>query len=117
MFVGVINVQGGSDADIKTRIGKARGAFVALNNIWKSKQITKKNKLRLFNSNVKSVLMYGSETWRYTKTNMKRIQTFINTCLRKIFEIKWPDTISNSELWQRANQAISEQEIRQRKWR
>lgn len=113
----VINKQGGSDADIKTRIGKARGAFIALNNIWKSQQITTRTKLRLFNSNVKSILMYGSETWRYTKTNMNRIQTFINTCLRKIFKIKWPDTISNNELWQRANQAISEQEIRQRKWR
>ena len=31
----VINQQGGTDADVKTRIGKARAAFIALKNIWR----------------------------------------------------------------------------------
>ena len=30
----VINQQGGTDADVKTRIGKARASFLALKNIW-----------------------------------------------------------------------------------
>jgi hypothetical protein len=34
--------------------------------------------------NGKSVLLYGSETWRTTKTNSHKLQTFINTCLRNI---------------------------------
>ena len=29
----IINQQGGTDADVKTRIGKARAAFIALKNI------------------------------------------------------------------------------------
>ena len=32
----VINQQGGTDADVKTRIGEARAAFMALKNIWRS---------------------------------------------------------------------------------
>ncbi|VDO96667.1 unnamed protein product [Schistosoma margrebowiei] len=34
----IIDEQGGSDADVKAGIGKARTAFLQLNNIWNSKQ-------------------------------------------------------------------------------
>jgi hypothetical protein len=34
----------------------------------------------------------------------KKIQTFINNCLRMILQIRWSDNISNEELWQRKNQ-------------
>ncbi|VDP49754.1 unnamed protein product [Schistosoma curassoni] len=36
----IINEQGGSDADVKGRIGKVRAAFLQLKNIWNSKQLT-----------------------------------------------------------------------------
>jgi hypothetical protein len=99
----VVDKQGGTDADVRARIGKARAVFVQLKNIWGSKELSLKAKVRLFNTNVKSVLLYGSETWRTTVTTIKRVQTFINTCLRKILQIRWPDTISNKDLWQRTN--------------
>jgi hypothetical protein len=52
---------GGSTKEhVKTKIQKARGAFITLKNIWKTGKI----KIRIFNPNVKSVLMYGSESWR-----------------------------------------------------
>ena len=50
----MIDVQGGADADVKTRIGKARQAFTSLKPIWSSTRISLKTKLRLFNSNVNS---------------------------------------------------------------
>ncbi|VDP40616.1 unnamed protein product [Schistosoma curassoni] len=33
----IIDKQGGSDAEVKTRIGKARAGFLQLKNIWNSK--------------------------------------------------------------------------------
>ena len=81
-----IDKQGGTDRDVTAGIGKARAAFVMLENIWASKEISTRIKLRIFNSNVKSVLLYGSETWRKTKTMLRKIQTFINTCLRRIYK-------------------------------
>ncbi|VDO78084.1 unnamed protein product [Schistosoma margrebowiei] len=36
----IIDEQGGSDADVKARIGKARIAFLQLKNIWNSKQLS-----------------------------------------------------------------------------
>ncbi|VDP47238.1 unnamed protein product [Schistosoma margrebowiei] len=111
----IIDEQGGSDADVKARIGKARAAYLQLRNIWNSKQLSTNNKARIFNTNVKTILLYGAETWRTTKATIKKIQVFINSCLRKILQIRWPDTISNNVLWERANQIPAEEEIRKKR--
>ncbi|CAH8469805.1 unnamed protein product [Schistosoma intercalatum] len=58
----IIDEQGGSDADVKARIGKARAAYLQLKNIWSSKQLSTNTKVRIFNTNVKTVLLYGAET-------------------------------------------------------
>jgi hypothetical protein len=63
------------------RLGKARIAFNTLNNI---KNISLKTKLKIFNSNVKSILLYGSETWRTTTNILNKLQTFTNHCLRRL---------------------------------
>ncbi|VDO84776.1 unnamed protein product [Schistosoma margrebowiei] len=112
-----VDEQGGSDANVKARIGKARTAFLQLKNIWNSKQLSTNIKVRIFNTNVKAVLLYGAETWRTTTTTIKKVQVFINSCLRKILNIHWPDTISNSLLWERTNQLPAEEEIRKRRWK
>ncbi|VDP24093.1 unnamed protein product [Schistosoma margrebowiei] len=114
---GIINEQGGSDADVKARIGKARTAFLQLKNIWNSKQLLTNIKVRIFNTYVKAVLLYGTETWKTTTTTIKKVQVFINSCLRKILNIHWPDTISNSLLWERTNELPAEEEIRKRRWK
>ncbi|CAH2293018.1 Hypothetical predicted protein [Pelobates cultripes] len=113
---GIIDQQGGTDADVKARIGKERVAFMQLKNIWACRELTLTTKIRLFNSNVKSVLLYYADTWGITKTTNRRIQTFINSCLRRIFHNLWPDTISKTNLWERTCQLSSEAEIWKRRW-
>ncbi|VDO60107.1 unnamed protein product [Schistosoma margrebowiei] len=114
---GIIDEQGGSDADVKARIGKARTAFLQLKYIWNSKQLSTNMKVGIFNTNVKAVLVYGAETWRTRTTTIKKVQVFINSCLRKILNIHWPDTINISLLWERTNQLPNEEEIRKRRWK
>ena len=81
----VVDTQGGTAADVKTKIDKARVAFLQLNNIWKFKVISHlKNKIVIFSANVYSVLLDRVETWRTTVTTTKRIQTFVNSCLRRV---------------------------------
>ena len=38
------------------------------------------------------------------KTSMKRIQSLISQCLRRILRIHWPETINNENLWTRTQQ-------------
>ena len=50
----IVSKTGGTDEDIKARIGKARQAFAMLRPIWRSTALTTKTKLRVFESNVKA---------------------------------------------------------------
>ena len=113
----VVDIQGGTEADVKARIGKARAVFLQLKNVWSSKDLTLQTKIKIFNSNVKPVLLYGSETWRTTVATTKKVQTFIKSCLRRILQIRWPITINNENLWQRTNQRPADAEIMMRRWR
>ncbi len=112
----IIDKKGGTDADVRVRIGKARAAFLQLKNVWSSRELSQHTKVRIFNSNVKAVLLYGAETWRLTKTTVNRVQTFINSCLRRILKIHWPEKISNIRLWERTQQIPAENEIGRRRW-
>ena len=94
---------------IKARIHKARVAFTMLRNVWREKQIKSNTKQRIFNSNVKAVLLYGSETWRITQKTQK-IQTFINKCLRRILYLKWTDQVSNTILWKMTHRKLIKEE-------
>ncbi len=80
----LISKDSGASKDIKTSLRKAQGAFSQLWPIWRSKQYSLKMKMLLYNSNVKSVLLYGSESWRAVKTEMMRMEVFQNGCLRRI---------------------------------
>ena len=113
----IISETGGTDEDITARIRKAQSTFSMLMPVWKEKCIRLQTKLRIFNTNVKSVLLYGSETWRSTKLLTKKLQTFINKCLRKILNVRWPEVISNEDLWERTQQCRIEESIKRRKWK
>ncbi|VDO93837.1 unnamed protein product [Schistosoma margrebowiei] len=97
----IIDEHGGSYADVKAQIGKARAAYLQLKNIWNPKQLSTNTK----------------ETWRTTKAIIQKIQVFINSCLREMLRICRPDTISNSKLWERTNQIPAEEEISKKRWK
>ncbi|VDP06280.1 unnamed protein product [Schistosoma margrebowiei] len=81
----IIDEQSVSDADVKARIGKARAAYLQLRNIWNSNQLSTNTKVRIFNTNVKTVLLYVAETWRTTKATIQKMKVFNNSCLLKNF--------------------------------
>ncbi|VDP67395.1 unnamed protein product [Schistosoma mattheei] len=113
----IIDEHGGSDADVEARIGKTRATYLRLKNIWNSKQLSTNTKVKIFNTNVNTVLLYGAETWRTTRAIIQKIQVFINNCLRKLLWIRWSDTISNNVLWERTSQIPVEEEIRKKLWK
>jgi hypothetical protein len=66
---------------------------------------------------VKSVLLYGCETWLVTSESRRKIQTFVNRCLRYILRIWWPNIISYKDLWRVTDREDINLEIRKRKFR
>lgn len=79
-----------TEEDFKSRIGKAYAAFLALWKVWKTREISLKTKLKLYNSNVKLVLLYGCETWTASKSCTRKVQVFYQQEFEKDTE-DWTD--------------------------
>jgi hypothetical protein len=98
-LVSDVAIDSGVTKDANLRIQKARDVFVRMSNIWGANYLSIKTKLRIFNACVKSVLLYGCETWYVTRNIERKLQSFINRCLRSILTIWWPKIIINEDLW------------------
>ena len=99
---GLVTKWGGADEDMLSRIGKARYAYHNLKSVWNSSQYRRRTKIKIFETNVLSVLLYGCETWKMNRYNEKRIDIFVQKCLRRILKIYYPNMISNDELYKLA---------------
>ena len=55
-----------------------RTAFNMIGYIWKARNISLKTKVQLFNSNVKTILLYGVETWKTTNSLLHKLKVFTN---------------------------------------
>jgi hypothetical protein len=87
-----VSEDGGAVKDVNIRIQKARRAFYRLLKIWQLTHIHKSTKSKIFNSCVKSVLLYVCETWLVSMEIQRKLQSFINRCLRFICRI-WRPTV------------------------
>ncbi|VDO48659.1 unnamed protein product [Schistosoma margrebowiei] len=113
----IMDIHGRSDTDVKAWISKARAPYLLLKNIWNSKQLSTNTNVRILNTNIKTVLLYGVDTWTIMKAIIQMIQVFTNSCLHNILHIRWSDTISNNLLWERTNQIRVEDEIKKNCWK
>ncbi|KER22847.1 hypothetical protein T265_09123 [Opisthorchis viverrini] len=67
-------------------------------NYWKRYGDLKSASILVYNAAVRSILLYGSETWPLRAEDVKRLSVFDHRCLRSIARIWWEHRISNSEI-------------------
>ena len=116
-FGSVVAEDGGASTDVNVRMQKATGSFSKPRKVCLSTSIRKDTKIKIFNAGVKSVLLYGSETWLVTSEIRRKIQVFVNRSLRYILRIRWPNIISNKDLWRVSDQEDINLQIRKIKFR
>ena len=112
----IVTSDGGAEQEVKTRLGKARSAFQRLRNIWKSTSISRHTKVKIYNSCVISVLLYGAECWRMTERDLQKLSGFHNICLRKIMRVFWPRKITNEDLHKALKCTDMETILLRRRW-
>ena len=71
------------DKEIISRVIQARQCIACLNGILWSKDIRKERKFIICNVLIKSSLLYGSETWRLSENNMRRVEATKMDALRR----------------------------------
>jgi len=93
-----INSDGRSMQEIHRRIGIASGIMGRLSNVWQQSRLSLATKLRVYNSLVLSVLLYGCETWTILKSDKRKREAFHTSCQRRILRIRWFHRVNNAEV-------------------
>lgn len=96
-----VSDEGEAEKDMKNSLGKAKSMFGRLRKVWGSKRYSKRTKIRLYNTLVKPVLLYGCEAWKVSVVDNEKLDSFQYKCLKRLMGIYWPYIISKDELNER----------------
>ena len=100
-----------------SRLSKAKTAFRKLKRIRGSTQYNRRTKIKLFNTLVKPVLLYGSETWKTNVQENRKLDSFQYQCLKRRLGIFWPYIVSIDELNEREGCTRTSIEVKRRRFR
>ena len=91
----LISNTGSLELEFNERLKKANQTMARLSKVWKSNRLKLHIKVKLYTSLVRSVLLYGHESWYDNQTISNRFCRFENKALRRILGVKWQDRIRN----------------------
>jgi len=63
---------------------------------WRQKGQSLDTKLRLYQTCVLQILLYGANTWTLLADDTRRLQSFHTSCQRQILGLKWQDHNNNN---------------------
>ena len=70
------------ERDVRTRLEKAATVYqMWRRKVFRSRNLSRRTKMRVFRSMVMSVLLYGAETWSPTQHDIRRLKTFQMQCV------------------------------------
>lgn len=95
----IVTANGDLNPEINRRRGLAASAMQTLwKPLWRHSTISRTTKLRIYNTAILPILLYGSETWPLNKTLAARIDGFDSRALRTVENIRWPQRVSNDTM-------------------
>ncbi|XP_029657460.1 uncharacterized protein LOC115231616 [Octopus sinensis] len=108
----------GDTEDVTRRKILSNGAFRKLMSLWGTKKkLTGKTKIRIYNSFLLPILTYNCGTWGLTKLENQKLDSFHRSQLRAALNIRYPQKITNDNLYKLCNSEILSIEILKSRWR
>ena len=93
-----------STKDIMHRCTLGNLAFQSFSKVWLSSKITVAKKLKVYEAQVVSVIMYNASSWAAPKAVFAKLDICHRKHLRKIMNVRWPySMMSNKTLYKRCN--------------
>ena len=83
----IFDISGTDDKEISSRVIQARECIACLNGILWSEDIRMERKLNICNALIESSLLFGSETWRLTENNKRRVEATEMDVLRGSYRV------------------------------
>ena len=106
-----------SKADIQRRISLGYAALNKYQKAWNKKQIPLQKRLLLYEALVVSVLMYNSSCWAAPMAALEKLDVVHRRHLRMILNYKYPNIISNVNLYKRCNTEPLSARVERSRWR
>ena len=82
-------------ADIRARIGMAKGRMIELQDLWNDRNLTTNLKTKIVKALVWSVLLYGLEGWTLIKADENRIMAAEMWIWRRMLRVNWKEKRTN----------------------
>jgi hypothetical protein len=90
------------DAEIESRIKKAKSILGASRHFFDNKDVDHRVKALIYVAGLLNAILWGCESWNLTKKNLNKLCSFHQGAIHQILSIKWQDVrdkhIKNSEV-------------------
>ena len=107
----------GESEEIKHRKGLATAALNSMIKTYaRPNKVSEEKRLRLYNALVLPILTYNSATWAITPTLANSLDSFHRRQLRYLLGVRYPDIITNVDLYQRCGTKPLSLTIRSLRW-
>ena len=107
-----------TEKDIANRCIKGEVAFRKFQKVWLMRtKISLDKKLKLYEAQVVSVMMYNANSWSPTKAALHKLDVTHRRHLRRILNITYPGQISNATLYKRCNVDKLSDRVAKHRWR
>ncbi len=83
------------DAEIESRIKKAKAIMGASKHFFDNKDVDRRVKTQIYIAGPLNALLWGCESWNLTKRNLNKLRSFHHGTIRRILSIKWQQVRDN----------------------
>lgn len=98
-YLGVELTNDGKDTEeIKQRVSQGRRTIKRLNGIWWHEEISRGRKKKIYDAIIKSILLYGAETWRLMEADKRKMTAVEMDALRRSCRVSRRDRIRNDRI-------------------
>ena len=91
----LLSMDGSLKVEFEARLRKANQAIGMLKTVWNNNNFSVHTKIKIYKTMLRTIFIYGHESWYSTVTSDKKFVVFENKALRRILGVKWWDRVSN----------------------
>ena len=97
----MLTCQSGAEGAVRVRISAAWNKWREINSLLINKTIPLKNRAKIYEACVRSVMLYGAETWAMTKEMERKVKSSDQKMLRHMAGVRLVDGVRSEELRER----------------
>ena len=107
----------GDREDIARRKQLATVSLRKLDSLWIRRKVKVERRVKLYNTLVRSILLYNCGTWGMSTTDDNNIDSFHRQQLRQTLNIRYPNKIRSKHLYKTTKQHAISVDITRARWK